>query len=351
MKIFRKKEISVVLIGFSLVGFLFLGFGCGSSSDGEFVPRIDKEPLNLNFSVSNPSQCDLMQVEVRENGQAYLVTFEDIFVNGTYDKVTDVFTVEELSTIVVDTGEALFGPLEIGVTQPIRLQDAEYPTEGEVEITLVGGEIITVTVNPSVPPSGNPGLDIKFDEDGDGAPEAQSGFTWEELEDIWGDPTIELYQLIGSFFVNMFELFFERVELANDLLAFIDGNKVDLEIAGGAGIAVDCDEFPPQSGSRGSRLYVWDDANQDMKPGSGDNFTVTYNTSDDGCWIDDPTDDIDTLYKGILNLKGHEEEDTPLLIGGDLLFDNFKEWQTEEGMVDPSFEATTNGGFYLVFFE
>ena len=107
----------------------------------------------------------------------------------------------------------------------------------------------------------------------------------------------------------------------------------------------------PGTGSAGARDYVWIDSSPGGGIDSGDRFVITYDSDVNGCWYDDPYDNIDTLVYGTMEFNDFVDG-SATSFGADVVFDDFVLMETEETggghMVLDDFELTTNGGFNLM---
>jgi hypothetical protein len=363
MRIARKKRVLITFVGLSL-GSLLLGLGCGGKDTTYVPPPGGGEPLPevLEFTVSDPVSADSLEIVfVADTPAAQEVGTEEILFTlkvlaislaGTYDRVKPAFALESGGQVVVEIDivdwETYVGCLTTKVTERVEWEAGDYPTAGELEICFEPEEseesmTLAVKMNPI-------GVDISV-----GGVPLFPGLPWKDFEDWLPFPYLPVPDPVSiarsGFMIS--ELALGRAELAFGLIEFIYARGTDLEAAGSDGISVLCDEFPPGSGA-GSRLYVWFDTSGNGTLGPDDDFTATYNTSDDGCWIDEPDDDIDVLYKGILSLIGYIDQAAPFRTGGELVFEDLVETETEEK--NGSFEVSalktiTSGGFNLILEE
>lgn len=362
MKRRKGNGVLTVLVGFSLVGLLVLGVGCDDGND-YVAPaggggEASESPDVVTVRIADPVSADLLEVAFPLQCHKEVVKILQLFLELTHNRATETFSLEVGGIITVDASqvsltECTIGDLSVEVTETVRWVSGEFPTEGAFEIT-VGDDIITVIVNPDADGAGNPGVDLAFDQCGDGIIEDQISLTWEELEEIMDrDVCGSKYQQIAAFGFRVYEFLVARVRLGLELLTFVTEQGTDLEAAGTAGISVPCHEFPPGSGSSGSVRYVWEDASGDGVLGPGDNFAAIYNTTSDGCWVDDPDEIIDTLSRGTISLIDYVEQSSALQIGGDIVFEEFSETETAEEppgqfAKEDQPRSITNGGFNVL---
>jgi hypothetical protein len=300
---------------------------------------------DISFDVGD---SDPLTAQISLDDQPLAITVTALTLNGTYHTGTQETTSHASSMISVDTTEILFGELEITITQQVRLLGDNIPTEGAFEVRS-GTDMIQVAVNPDV--GGAPGVDITFENN-------TTSLTWDDFEDIEDDPGATEEQQIARFGLTSFEFVLERALHAFEAFQTIKKNETALDAAGSAhiGLTETCDQFPPQGGSSGTREYVWVDASSSGELGSGDRFLITYNSDSNGCWCDDPSDSIDILIRGTLQLndyvKNVDEADDLISMGAEVLFDDFvvqeTEQVTEESFIVDDYEVITDGGFGLV---
>jgi hypothetical protein len=331
-----------------------VGFQLNGSSDGFLLdglpgirgvggPQIFNYVIGFNAGDPNPLTC----TETMDN-ETLTIPIISFRGEGTYNTATEETTLNSDSVISVDTTMDMFGELEILITQRVEWISSYNPTEGAFEVHR-GSDTIGFSINPDV--GGTGGVDIIFESN-------SVSLTWDAFEDVGDNPAAPEYQKIASFANSTYQYVFdERAKYAFQAFQAVTINVTALETAGSnnVGLTETCDQFPPQSGSSGTREYVWIDADLSGDIGPGDHFSVTYDSNDNGCWYDDPKDNFDDLLKGTLELNNYIKNvdgvDNLISTGADILFNNFVEKETIEGdgggfTVDPD-SFRTDGGFNM----
>ncbi|MBN2469057.1 MAG: hypothetical protein JXD19_13025 [Deltaproteobacteria bacterium] len=330
-----------------------VGFQLNGSNDGLMLDALQAMsgvggPPIFTYAVSlNRGDPHPLTAYTSVDDQPTALPARSLSMEGTYNTVTQETTLNGSSSLSIDTTASLYGELGITITEPLKWKGHDLPTEGAFAV-LFGTDIIQMRINPDI--NGKAGVDVMFRD-------STVSFTWDDFEDIEANPSTPEYQEIASFGLTIFEYVSERIWYAFQALHSVKKNEPAFEAAGthNVGLTETCDAFPPQSGSSGTRKYTWIDENLSGDINTGDTFSITYNSSSNGCWYNDPNDNIDTLVKGSLALnnfiKNADGADNFISFGANVFFDGFIERETEDiggvNVILDDFSLTTNGGFNM----
>jgi hypothetical protein len=230
------------------------------------------------------------------------VNFQDeteISIN-TSDPITGIFDVKAKSYSIhahPNQIEITITP-EKGTPRTFNVQFIEdifctrdaLPTKGKFYL-LSGGNFITVTMAPK-------GAYLKLNND------ASTFFTWKGLDDLLRESQFE-WQQDASLAATVVSLLMDQIHLV--LFTKECMNKYKLE--DGIPVSIPSGTFPPDSvSSDQENLWLnWTDKNKDRVLGKGDSFTWIFENS----WEDEPSDEVDELYLGKVDLRGYTENIMP----------------------------------------
>jgi hypothetical protein len=310
-----------------------------------------------------------VSVTLDENDSTHYLRIDPQSLEGSFscDPVTEVCELASIDTTThvyvgdESTPETLFGDFSINIlTQLVFDTTTDAPISGSVQLAQEGGlGFITIDVTLC---SGTPGVEIVDDGVLLGC------YTWQQFDELMDTSAVAAEQASAMAY-GVLEFL---LELANiTALNSFDLMEYDLENLGN--VTLSCDSFSSAGLSPPSPIAAWDqgevifhfiDENADLTMGPGDSFGYIFNF----CWENDPTDNIDDLFSGIIELISFTESvnasDLLIRIGyegttsgktGGVFFDNFVWYETEPDATPPttSFvsQMTLNGGMSVVFFE
>lgn len=356
------------MLGCALVGTL-LQVGCGGGGGGD-EPEPEPEPELLDlyaFNFFSPQDRPLTAAFSTEDEgtvrqHALRITHPAAAapgINGTFDTVTEAFTVSTGSTAVfTDVGtDPFIGSYTVTVTQSWQLPPDGAPTAGTLEVSL-GEAVITVAVDASLP-----GVRLTLDTNGDGtADEGPVALDWTQFEALDTNGSAPDWQLAASFgYLTSITFVTDQIGLV--LTAF---EQIDDDLKTNNPLVRTCDRFsdanlaaPAGLPDAGTSSFGWSDTSANGDIGAGDSFEWTF----DQCWSDDPVDNVDEVRDGTVDFDGYTEvvdEDSVITrIGfeGGQQGVSFTSLALSETVVSsgsnvPALDltATLNGSFILVFF-
>lgn len=311
------------------------GGGDEGGNGGEPAPTV---PEVLNYSVAQQwfSAKDLLRLSF-EGTEFELIT---VGLQGTYNRTTQAATLSAntgMSFRVSPYGE--IDPLDVSLLipdgYPVQWVGEKDPTAGAFQVNIPQGlfdfDRIFVEVNNL------PGVTITAF----AGPDAVAGtsLTWQQFDDVEDDDAAPPYQKIARLAYSAWQVVFEQVHIAYTSLSLTVANDAALE-ANKSYVATG--EVFPGTGVAGTLKIDWIDASGNGELGPGDTFNTTFTD----WWVNDPDDNIDDLYNGLLILTGYTEN--PNSVGGDFSFSDFRKQETENNEVDPG-AVTVNGGFNLTY--
>lgn len=333
-------------------GMLFLAsvmmFGCGGGGgddDGGGGTPAPTVPETLNYGVSAQwySPTDLLRSTLSGDPPlAFVLT--SINLQGTYNRITQATTLQNNTSMGFTvtpnpfTGE---GTLTLGVLIPngttVRWVDGNDPTEGAFWLTVatpgLGFNEVRVTVNANAGGQGIAGVDIVALSEL--TPVANVSLSWAEFDAVEDDDEAPLYQKVAVLGYSGWQFVYRFVSLAYTSLEKTVTNDTTIESSGS--ITLNGDTFPA-AGPATLQITWLDDGNGTLGP--NDDFDCLFTD----WWVDTPGD-IDNLYNGTLQLTGYTETSAPNVIGGDFVFNNFTEEETQGGAILTDDMLTVNGGF------
>lgn len=225
--------------------------------------------------------------------------------------------------------------------EDIKLSGTDFPTQGAWEVSIGGAPVLVVRVNSTIG-----GVDIDPTE-GDVV-----SITWDQLMDIGDNSEASGDEFVAYLSYGSCEYSLKRFWYFFQSFTTVFSVMEELENAGSnnVGSTISCDPFPPTGGTAGTRQYKYIDASSNGELGPGDDFQIIFDSSPNGCWYDDPEDDVDLLVKGTIEMNGYIEniENDQMTSTGfdEVLFVDFMETETENNEVT-THSTTTNGGFNI----
>jgi hypothetical protein len=326
------------------------GGGC-SGGDGDVAP-----PNTVEFFALSNAPLAYPVLTASAFGGALVVTFpippapapQLPSLQGTYDSATDAYTLAISTGPVawVDVASPVspydsIGNLEVGVTRTFKWTDELDPTEGEFTITSRNGSFpgkITATVVASPAP----GVNVNYDSDGNGTPDLTQFYDWAAFDDLLETPGVLQYQAVAAFTYAMRDFLYEHATIAQEAFTMIEDGFAGFEAGGnGTTLESDCSPGSPAGGANKVRV-TWHDNDGDgtisSTAGNEDSFSFVM----DNCWFDDPTDDIDTLLNGQMELMRYTRA-----LQGCPVYANFKVEETNDLGVIADSAVTSNGSFCI----
>jgi hypothetical protein len=307
--------------------------GGDGNGDGNFAT-----PQIYNFDLVNLPATPLA-FKITIDGLPITIPLNELIVSGTYRINGQELTLTGMA-VGASTGDELYGDLRIVRIEDIKLSGTNFPTQGAWEVDVGDVPILAIRVNNTG------GVDI---DPVDGNPVS---YTWEQFMDISDNPEASDYEKLANASYGLGEMVLKRVWYFYQNFITVFSVMENLENAGSnnVGNTVSCTPFPPAGGTAGTVQYKYIDISSNGELSPGDDFQVIFNSSPNGCWNDDPNDDIDLLVKGAIQMNGYIEnvENNQMTSTGfeEVLFDNFTETETENGVVTDD-SITTNGGFNI----
>jgi hypothetical protein len=320
-------------------------FGCGGGGGDEgggAAPQpAPSVPETVNYSIG--SSASLLSATMQPGGMTFTLT--SINLTGTLNRTNGDLTMDENRSM----GFTLPSPfieaetLSIGILIPsggriVSPGNQQYPASGALQINVssgvtenfdrVMGEILATGVRieafSGTDPFAGP-VDL----------------TWLQFEALENDTTAAEYLRVARYGYSAMEFTFEQFSLTYLLLATVVEND-DLLQSGGSIIGTGT--VFPGTGRAGTLRIDWQDASGNNDLGPGDAFVGTFSEF----WVDDSNDDIDRMYNGVLRLTGYIENQGAINnVGGNFIFNNFAEQETENNVISPD-TTTVNGGFNVL---
>jgi len=332
----------------ALIGLLTLLPACGGGSGGDVAPATPQTNLDYVFG---PPRAGVGPLTVTGSRSRFILSpaTDGPWMSGTYDTATLDATIADNVAVPIlwpdtatPTGGALFGNLEVVVSQTFRWNDVNDPTAGQLLITsrdatFPGRIRVTVSVQ-----SGARGMLSEYDDNDDGVYAPGVFYSWGAFYDLWEDDTAPLYQRVASFVYYMRQGVFSLIDLSMEMANVIEDLRTALEAAGsGNAIRVACDTLPGAPNQPGHYDIVWTDVNgngviDNTFSGQYDTFSITLQQ----CWIDNPSDPEDLLLDGAIGFAYYEPKVQWGAVFGDLVLT-----QTFDNVVETGSEKRINGGF------
>ena len=309
-----------------------------------------------------------ISVTLEEGGSTHFLRIDPQSLDGGFscDPVTEICALASIDTTThVDvydesTPETLFGDFRINVLSQVVFDTDDTPVAGSFQLVQEGGfGFITVDITLC---SGVPGVEIADDGTILGC------YTWSQFDALMDTSAVVAEQASAMAF-GVIEFLLELADIT--ALNSFDLMEYDFENIGN--VTLSCDSFsgagftpppPIAAWDQGEVIFHFMDENADLEMGPGDSFGYIFNF----CWDDDPADNIDDLFSGIIELISLTETvntaDVLVRIGyegmtsgktGGVFFDNFVWYETESDSVTntTSFtsQLTLNGGMSVVFYQ
>ena len=236
------------------------------------------------------------------------------------------------------------GTLSIGILIPtggtvVSPGNQQYPASGALQINVTSGVSGFDRVMGEI--LGAAGVRITA-YDGPDPVAGPVSLSWLQFEALDHDDTAEPCLRVARYSYNAMEFTFEQFSLAYLLLATVVENE---DLLQSSGSIVGSGDVFPGTGRAGTLRIDWQDTAINGDLGPGDSFVGTFAEF----WIDDPTDDIDRIYNGVLTLSGYTENQGAINnVGGAFVFSNFSEQETEGNVISPD-STTISGGFNVLF--
>jgi hypothetical protein len=364
------------LIGGALL--IFAGCGGGGGGGGvditptpapplptsvlNFVVSAPATPANgniLSASISQPAPAPSLEILLKQTAQPFDFRLTGTFNRTTGDTTLNATGVNGSGSIVADATSFfpdLTANLTTNIIETVRWVNTDKPLQGAMQVDFEEANVpdsVTMRVNPDADGLGTPGVSLKLNSDIGNLP---TSLTWDQFMGITADLVAPPWQKYAAMGYAAYDFMFRRTAIAFDNFQFFIENDAALEAAGTAGLSEPgaCDVFPPTTGTAGEKRMVWNDNNVSGDLNGGDGFSVACTD----CWVDDPTDDIDVIFRDMVSpfsqrMVGYIENATPFFLAGDFIFDQFGEVETTSSpfVEVPNSSIITNGRFQLQVFE
>lgn len=322
---------------------------CGGGGSGDVAPPTQSTVLNYVLSGARAPVTFLTVSGTATNG-AVTASFtspaapaqELPYLTGTYDTSTLDYVLNSSPNpaIWVDTSGAgaPFGNLEITITQAFHWREGNEPSSGALKVTsrdatFVGTILLSVTASPA------PGVNIGWDSDNNGTPDATQFYTWDQFDMLWDDNAQVLWHRIASFTYSMRNFIYNQAGMALEAFTEIEDNFSAIE-TNGAGVPLTdtCSPNPPDASWANSLSVTWQDNDTSGTISNEDSFTFAL----DNCWYDDPANNIDTVLNGTMNFLHYDRhvQACPEFVG-------FTSQETDAGGVIPGTVQNISGGICL----
>jgi hypothetical protein len=229
-------------------------------------------------------------------------------ITGTYNVDDETFTIDEGSTLRVEElaqSQQLFGDFTLEATGNWIIPVDGPPEQGSLLVTR-GAELIYVDVAEAF---GIPGVNIAWDESGDGTIDDEVMYGFEQLDEIMDSDAPE-WQRLGIFAVQI------GGDVILELASYgIGGLELVVdELADASPVMVDCDAFssiglavpppPPAIPDAGMLTFTWVDDALDGVVGPGDSFDLEtmYCLA-----VVEPLEDEQVMLNGLVSLNSYTE--------------------------------------------
>jgi len=279
------------------------------------------------------------------------------------DPVTEECQLANIDTTthvaISDLSATLFGDFSIDVIEQLIFLSDAVPVDGRIQIAQAGG-FGFVTVDVTTCTGGVAGVEIIDNGTSRGC------FTWAQFDGLL-ETSSETSERVSRLAYGVLELLLDM----SNMTALNSFDLMENDMASLGNIPLECDSFssagvsPPDEFSAwdlGNALFHFVDENADLEQTPGDSYGYIFNF----CWQNDPTDNIDELYHGVVDLISLTEvvnaSDVLIRIGyegstngktGGVFFDYFVMDETESDSIlgTSSIVSRTvlNGGMSVVF--
>ncbi|NPV04414.1 MAG: hypothetical protein HPY67_06760 [Syntrophaceae bacterium] len=330
------------------LGLLFLAsvmmFGCGGGGGGDAggggggtpAPTV---PVTINYSIGT-SDNPLVATFAPE-GVTFTLT--SIRFTGTLNRDTGDLTLDENRSMAFTLPSPFIeeATLSIGILTPsgsggiVSPGNQQYPTRGALQINVASGVTGFDRVMGEITATGVRISAYQLNDLVAGPVD----LTWLQFEALENDAGAAPYLRVARYSYSAIEFIFEQFSLAYLLVALVF--EYDDQLQSSRSIVGNSAVFPG-TGRAGTLRVDWQDTTGNGDLGPGDRFVGTFSEF----WVDDPTDDVDRMYDGVLTLSGYIEN--PNSLGGAFVFSNFRERETQGNMISPD-STIVNGGFDVIF--
>ena len=269
-------------------------------------------------------------------------TFNNLSARGTLIQAVapateNAVTLSSSTTPVVSLATGtLFGDLPVMVTQTFSWTGSNHPTAGEFTVTLGANGSVRSTVLP-----GGAGVRVAL-YDINNVQLATEDYSWANFEVLWEDDNASTYKRVASFVYGARSFLYDQVDTALEAMYMIEDNRAALQAAGSdQPLVANCSTNPPPGIGQNTVTMTWTDVDGsgtiNHNPAGGlDTIHFTFN----GCWVDDPADDIDAVLNGMLRFNYYE----PHLQWG-VAYIEFVVTETDMNGPIQGSGMTINGGF------
>ncbi|MEJ2406093.1 MAG: hypothetical protein P8171_17685 [Candidatus Thiodiazotropha sp.] len=365
---FRSALFLVVLMAgiFSIIG---SGGGSGDGDDNGGSDSYGLLPLyHLRITgVDDPldSWETGLTVEFTEDSTTHEMRIDPQALDGgfrcnTSTEECELSSLEVTTQVAVyDLSSSLFGDFQINITDQLLFVTEDAPADGTLKIAQNPG-FGAVTVDVTTCSGELAGVEILDNGSSRGC------FTWDQLDGLL-DSSSQVSEQVAGLAYGILEYLLEL----SDIAVLTSFDLMDQDLASVGNVAVHCDSFSSAGVSPPTLFSAWDlgnalfhfvDEDADLEQSPGDSYGFMFNV----CWQNDPNDDIDKLYNGLIDLisltKVVDSSDTLTRIGyegttngktGGVFFDYFAIYETQSDTLTTSSSITSqtqlNGGMSVVF--
>lgn len=328
---------------FLLASVMMFGCGGGGGDDdggggGTPAPTV---PVTVNYNIG--TSANPLVATLQPGGVTFTLTA--INLTGTLNRDNGDLTVDEARSMSFTLPSPFIEEetLTIGILVPtggeiVSPGNQQHPTSGALQINVSSGVTGFDRVMGEILATG-----VRIEAfDGADSVAGPVTLTWAEFEALENDAGAAPYLRVARYSYSAIEFIFEQFSLTYLLLATIVENDDLLQssrsIVGSSAVF-------PGTGRAGTLRIDWQDTSGNGDLGPGDGFVGTFSEF----WVDDPTDDIDRIYNGVLTLSGYiENQGAVNNVGGAFVFSNFREQETEGNVISPD-TTSVNGGFNVLF--